>query len=151
MPLSFFLIMKSLAEHNLTLNRINPQEVSSCLWFVKQSIGSWRGIVGHKRHHCPQYSLFLSVSLVMLSYKLDLLQENTFIRRDSLQYWQDCTPFFVRLFSNENKCSGSLVGKKDLKQYGRSPHLLIFQKEIIRMLGEMQNYVSVMPCCLCMP
>ena len=65
--------------------------------------------------------------------------------------WQDCTLFFVRLFSNENKCSGSLVGKKDLKQYERSPHLLIFQKEIIRMLGEMQNYVSVMPCCLCMP
>ena len=37
-----------------------------------------------------------------------------------------CKP--VRLYINENKCSGSLVGKKDLKQYGHSPHLPIFQK-----------------------
>ena len=47
---------------------------------------------------------------------------------------------FVSLYSNENKCSGSIVGKKkDLKQYGHIPHLPIFQKEIIRMLVEIQN------------
>ena len=44
-----------------------------------------------------------------------------------------------------------LLVKKNLKQYGHSPHLTICQKEIVRMLVEIQNYVSVMPCCLCMP